>query len=83
MVSTQPNNVEIGEGEGFSVSAAADGGAPLSYQWFRNGVLIEGATSAEFSIAQAGVADAGNYTVKVTNEAGEILSCCRYCERSS
>ena len=71
---SQPNNVEIGEGEGFSVSALADGGAPLSYQWFRNGVLIEGATSAEFSIAQAGVSDAGNYTVKVTNEAGEILS---------
>ena len=71
---TQPNNVEIGEGEGFSVSAVADGGAPLSYQWFRNGVLIEGATSAEFSIAQAGVSDAGNYTVKVTNEAGEVLS---------
>ena len=73
-IATQPNNVEVGEGEGFSVSAAADGGAPLSYQWFRNGVLIEGATSTEFSVAAASVDDAGNYTVKVTNEAGEILS---------
>ncbi len=71
---TQPGNVEVGEGEGFSLSVEASGGAPLSYQWFRNGVAIEGATGTEFSIAQSSVDDAGNYTVKVTNEAGEVLS---------
>ena len=71
---TQPIGIEINEGEAFAVSVVADGGEPLSYQWFKDGVAIDGATSAEFGIAQASVADGGKYSVKVTNEAGEATS---------
>ena len=71
---TQPTGIEINEGEAFAVSAVADGGEPLSYQWFKDGVAIDGATSADFAVGQASVADAGKYSVKVTNEAGEITS---------
>ncbi len=71
---TQPVGVEVNEGENFSLSVVASGGEPFSYQWYKNAVAIEGATSAEFSLAQAGVADAGKYSVQVSNEADEVLS---------
>jgi gliding motility-associated-like protein len=42
-------------------------GTANSYQWYKGGVLIPGATSANFTKPNATVADAGNYTVRVTN----------------
>ena len=48
---TQPSGVEISEGKGFALSVVAGGGEPLSYQWFKDGVAIEGATSAEYALA--------------------------------
>ncbi|MBL58169.1 MAG: hypothetical protein CMO75_00720 [Verrucomicrobiales bacterium] len=71
---TQPVGTEINEGEGFALSVVADGGQPLNYQWAKDGVAIDGANSAEFAIGQASVSDGGNYSVTVTNEAGEIAS---------
>jgi hypothetical protein len=50
-------------------------GVGCTYQWFRNGVAIPGATSVNYRIAdlaQAGVA--GSYTVRVTNAAGSVTS---------
>ncbi len=49
-----------------AVATPTDGGT-LSYRWFRDGHLIAGATGATLSIAGAGAADAGEYTVEVTN----------------
>ena len=74
LIATQPTGIEINEGEAFALSVVADGGEPLSYQWYKDGVAIDGATSADFAVGQASVADGGKYSVKVTNEAGEITS---------
>lgn len=52
----------------------ATGGKPLSYQWFKNGVAIPGATAATFQKYQATAADAGTYALQVSNETGVILS---------
>jgi hypothetical protein len=50
-------------------------GAGCTYQWFRNGVAIAGATSASYRVADVAVAaSAGSYTVKVTNAAGTVTS---------
>ncbi len=46
----------------FSTSGTAN-----SYQWFKEGTLIPGATSATFSKANATDADLGIYTVQITN----------------
>lgn len=51
-------------------SAKANGTAPISYQWSRNGAVIEGATSDTLHLASIGVADAGFYSVIATNSAG-------------
>jgi gliding motility-associated-like protein/uncharacterized delta-60 repeat protein len=42
-------------------------GTANQYQWFKDGVLIPGATSATFTKSNAAASDAGNYSVRVTN----------------
>ncbi len=56
----------------FTVSASGSG--LLTYQWKLNSVDIPGATSATYRITSAAVADAGDYTVLVSNPAGSVLS---------
>lgn len=46
----------------------------LSYQWFRNGLAISGATGASLTIADALGTHAGVYTVEVNNDGGTTTS---------
>ncbi len=52
----------------------ASGGQALTYQWFKNAVAISGATGAFYSIPALAPADAGEYTVSITNACGSIES---------
>lgn len=68
-----PQNVELGEVATFGVSAV--GSAPLTYQWFRNSVAIDGATSATYTTPPAAAADNGAvFTVVVSNASGARTS---------
>lgn len=59
---------EVVEGGTLSLSVvAADGLAPYTYQWFKDGVAISGRTSASFSKASVTSADAGVYHCVVTS----------------
>lgn len=62
----------IGQKVYFTVTA--DGTAPFTYQWYKGGTAIAGATSSLYTIATAAVADAGVYTATVTNSAGTATS---------
>lgn len=42
-------------------------GTNNAYQWFKDGIIIPGATSSNFAKANVSSSDAGNYTVQVTN----------------
>ncbi len=55
----------------FSVSVR---GLGLSYQWFKNGQAIPGATNATYTIPNVTALDAGNYTVAVSNAIGTVTS---------
>ena len=48
--------------------------AELTYQWRRDGNIIDGATSSKLSLANLQYADAGDYTVEVNNFAGTTTS---------
>lgn len=66
-LTTQPASVTIGLGLSATFSVAAGGVGPFSYQWRHNHADIVNATNASYSIAGATAADAGDYTVVVTN----------------
>ena len=73
-ITTQPANATVAVGAATTVRVAASGSAPLSYQWYKNGTAIPGATNATLSFASAQTSDAGSYAVIVTNAAGTIVS---------
>jgi len=59
----------------YSVAAfnPPDAGA-LTYQWYRNGAVVAGATSDTLNIADLSGTDSGTYTVKVGNDGGQVES---------
>jgi uncharacterized repeat protein (TIGR03803 family) len=62
-------------GESVVFQAAGGGGfGPLGYQWQFNGANIRGATSDVLSLTNATPAEAGIYTVVVTNAFGSVTS---------
>lgn len=64
-ITTQPQSVSGAIGNAsFSVVAT---GTNLVYQWFKNGAPIAGATNASLNLVNVQAADAGNYTVVVSN----------------
>ncbi|WMJ73977.1 immunoglobulin domain-containing protein [Cytophagaceae bacterium ABcell3] len=66
--------IEVEEGEALTLTVTASGPDELSYQWFRNGQAIEGATDATYTVTEAAVSDAGSYQVVVSNENGDTQS---------
>lgn len=73
-IQTQPAAVAVNPGQSASFTVAAQGTAPLTYQWFKNGGAINGATAATYTIANAQSGNTGSYTVRITNAAGSTLS---------
>lgn len=72
-ITQQPRNASVTAGTAATLSVTASGNA-LIYQWRRNGAALGGATNAIFNIASTTSADAGNYSVVVTNGAGSATS---------
>jgi hypothetical protein len=73
-ITAQPQSVSVTAGANASFSVTATGTAPLSYQWKKDAVNLSGATAATFSITGVQAADAGSYTVSVSNAAGSVTS---------
>ncbi len=73
-IATQPVNATVTAGASATFSVVANGTAPLSYQWQKNGVAITGATAASYTIASTQTTDAGSYTCIVTNATGSETS---------
>lgn len=61
-------------GDALSLSVAASGTPPFTYQWRKDTVDIGGATSATFDIASVVVGDSGDYDCVVTNDFGNATS---------
>ena len=73
-VLTQPISQSVPQGTAATLTVAAYGSPTLSYQWYKAGVAITGATAASYSIASPQAGDAGSYTVRVGNSLGNVLS---------
>ena len=74
-ITSQPANKTVTAGQTASFSVTATGGAPLSYQWRKNGVNITGAMSSSYTTPATTMADSGStFSVVVTNSAGSATS---------
>jgi hypothetical protein len=69
----QPFDKVVAPGGTFALAASAVGSS-LQYQWYRNGVLLNGETGSILLRNTANSGDAGQYTVRVTNSDGTITS---------
>jgi hypothetical protein len=73
-ITEQPISRVAIAGESVMLAVAADGTAPLSFQWRKNHTPLSGATSATLMLASVTTADSGSYTVTVSNAAGSDTS---------
>ncbi|EEF60000.1 immunoglobulin domain-containing protein [Pedosphaera parvula] len=71
---SQPTNVVAVGGSPATFMVVADGSQPLSYQWWKNGVKINGATTTALQLTGLQRSDAGAYSVIVTNAFGSLTS---------
>jgi glucose/arabinose dehydrogenase len=74
-ITTHPTSQEVPAGSAVTFSVRASGGAPLHYQWQRNGADITGATSQDYTISPVSPADNGaRFRAMVSNAAGTATS---------
>ncbi len=66
-----PTNKVVALSANAEFDVVAQGTPPLTYQWFRNGSVIPGATNATLIVTNAQVADTGRYAVSVHNDYGD------------
>ena len=73
-ITVQPMSLDGAEGSSGVLAVSATGSAPLSYQWFKNGVEVPGATSQTLAFPWMKPGDAGVYRVRVSNSLGSVDS---------
>jgi hypothetical protein len=73
-ISQQPQPRIVPPGVNVPFTVTATGASPLSYQWRFNDGNLSGATASSYTVTNAQTADAGDYTVVITNVFGSITS---------
>ncbi len=68
------DTLTVNVGQQMAFSATAEGTTPFTWQWLKNGVAINGATNATYTIASAATTDSGTYRARATNSAGSAES---------
>lgn len=74
VINSQPQSLSVNPGANASFIVTAAGGAPLYYQWRFAGADIPGANASTYTRSNTQPANAGNYSVVVTNYAGSVTS---------
>jgi hypothetical protein len=74
VAATPADTLLLGLGASGSLQVTAGGSEPLSYQWFRDGVAVPGATEPILEFEEARLAQAGSYSVRIRNAAGTVFT---------
>jgi hypothetical protein len=73
-ITQQPAAPELCVGDAVTLSVVATGTEPFTYQWYKDGQPIAGATDSTFTIDPLSAADSGEYHVVVTNLCDQDVS---------
>lgn len=71
---TNPLGVSLGAGDTLALYASATGQPAPTYQWYKDGVAISGATDTSYIVTGVTTASAGSYHVVATNAQGSTKS---------
>jgi autotransporter-associated beta strand protein len=74
VITNQPQSLVVNPGSSAGFTVGATGTGALAYQWLLNGTNIAGAVTNIYSIAGATAANAGSYTVIISNNYGAVTS---------
>ncbi len=73
-ISLQPVGAALVEGQAISLVATATGAPPLTFQWFQDGVAIDGAVNSTLTLANVSPAQTGMYSMVASNKNGSATS---------
>src|SRR6185295_7069283 len=73
-ITLQPQDITNTMGVPATFTVTADGIDPISYQWWKDGALLNGATDDKLDITSVDTSDAGGYYVVVTNAYTSVTS---------
>jgi uncharacterized delta-60 repeat protein len=73
-ITAPPVAQTVNAGANVTFGVAATGTAPITFQWKKNTVDIPGATQVTLTLSGVQFADAGNYSVVLTNPIGTTVS---------
>jgi hypothetical protein len=75
VITTQPANLTVTEGELAIFAVVATDSAALSYQWLKNGAAISGATASSYTTSATTISDNGaRFSVEVSNSSETATS---------
>ncbi|MGI4756442.1 MAG: hypothetical protein ACRYGF_06280, partial [Janthinobacterium lividum] len=75
IITSQPIGVTVMAGQAANFTVATTGTSPMSYQWFRNGSMLSGATSNSYTTPITSTTDSGAlFAVTVSNAIGSVKS---------
>ena len=74
LITSQPTNLTVYAGSNATFRVTATGGAPLSYQWRVNETNLDGKTASTLTLGAVQFANAGLYSVVVSNTGGSVTS---------
>lgn len=73
IITQQPQDTTVTVNSQATLSVTATGNG-LTYQWFKNNAIINGANSPTLNFPSAQISDTANYTVTVSNAGGSATS---------
>jgi uncharacterized repeat protein (TIGR01451 family) len=74
IITSQPQAVKVVTGASATFTVVASGTPAPTFQWFKDGLALAGATSSSLALANLTPDDAGTYTVTATNSSGSVTS---------
>jgi len=73
-ITEQPLSQTLYLNQTTTFTVVSTGNPVPTYQWYKNGAVITGATNASYTISSPGIGDSGKYTVAVMNNVDTVLS---------
>jgi hypothetical protein len=69
-----PRSRSVLAGQSITLQTLAVGDPTLTYRWLSNGTMLPASTNISFSLTNLAAANAGNYSVIVSNASGSVTS---------